>query len=76
MANLEERKALADNLQRLRESSGYSQQELADAAGVSRNAVDQWESGSYIPNVIAAAAIAEKLGTTCEELVQPTKEVK
>ena len=69
MATLQERQALADNLQRMREEKGLSQQELADAAGVSRNAVDQWENGSYIPNVIAAAAVAEKLGVTCEQLI-------
>lgn len=73
MATLQERQALAENIRMYRESQAMTQEELAETAGVTRNAVDQWEEGNYIPNVISAVAMAKKFGTTCEELVKSKK---
>lgn len=70
MAKLSERQALADNIRNMRESKGFSQEEVAQAAGVTRNAIDQYEEGNYIPNVISAVAMAKMFGTTCEKLIQ------
>ena len=35
---------IADRIQYLRKQKGYSQEELADKVGVSRQAVSKWES--------------------------------
>lgn len=62
--------ALAENIKRLREQHGLTQEELAVYAKVTREAVYKYEVGKMIPNVETAVDIAEKLGTTCEELVR------
>ncbi len=36
---------ISDRIQALRKSKGISQEQLADAVGVSRQAVSKWESG-------------------------------
>lgn len=71
MPKLSERQALADNIRRLRENRGLTQEEVAQAAGVTRNAIDQYEEGNYIPNLFSAIAMARMFGTTCEKLVVP-----
>lgn len=70
MATSQERQNLACNIRRFREQQKLTQEELAEIAGVTRNAVDQWEEGNYIPNVISAVAIAKQFGTTAEALVK------
>lgn len=42
---------MADRIQYLRKEKGISQEELADQAGVSRQAVSKWESGQSMPDL-------------------------
>ena len=42
---------IADRIQSLRKSKGMSQEELADAVGVSRQAVSKWESEQATPDL-------------------------
>ena len=51
-----------------RQARGYSQQQLAGVAGVSRQAVSAVESGQSDPSLRVALALAEALGMTVEEL--------
>ena len=51
-----------------RESLGWSQQDLAERAGVSRQMVGAVEAGRHVPNVRAALALAGSLGVSVEEL--------
>ena len=51
-----------------RQARGYSQQQLAGMAGVSRQAVSAVESGQSDPSLRVAIALAQALGMTVEEL--------
>jgi transcriptional regulator with XRE-family HTH domain len=54
-----------------RKSKGMSQQELADALGVSQNAVSMWETGRRAPSVVILQKIAAALGASLLDLVDP-----
>jgi putative molybdopterin biosynthesis protein len=54
-----------------RQARGFSQQQLAGMAGVSRQAVSLLESGLSDPSLRVALALARTLGTTVEDLFGP-----
>ncbi len=57
------------NLRRFRFDRGeLSQQQLADMASISRQTIISIEKGDYAPSVKLALLLAEKLGTTVEQL--------
>ena len=51
-----------------RKKRGMTQRELAVIAGVSQNAVSQWETGRSDPSVALYPLVADALRTTVEEL--------
>lgn len=55
------------NLRRLRKEKGMTQEQLADAVGVSAQAVSKWEMNSY-PDAALLPGIAEQLGVSIDEL--------
>ena len=57
----------AANLRRIRKKKGITQEQLAEAVGVSAQAVSKWEMTSY-PDPQLLPAIADKLGVTIDEL--------
>jgi putative molybdopterin biosynthesis protein len=59
---------VANRLEQLRRARGFSQQSLAGAAGITRQAVGAIESGRMQPGVAIALALARALGTTVEQL--------
>ena len=63
---------LKDNLVMLRKLHGYSQEELAEKIGISRQAYAKWESGATIPDVEKCALLAEVYGTTIDSLIKTT----
>jgi molybdate-binding protein/transcriptional regulator with XRE-family HTH domain len=58
-------------LRAARQARGYSQQQLAGMAGVSRQAVSAVEAGHSDPSLRVALALASALGVTVEELFGP-----
>ncbi|HEY1641189.1 MAG TPA: substrate-binding domain-containing protein [Streptosporangiaceae bacterium] len=54
-----------------RQARGFSQQQLAGMAGISRQAVSAVESGVSDPSLRVALALAHALGMTVEELFGP-----
>jgi putative molybdopterin biosynthesis protein len=58
-------------LRAARLARGYSQQQLAGMAGVSRQAVSAVEAGHSDPSLRVALALASALGVTVEELFGP-----
>ena len=54
-----------------RQARGFSQQQLAGMAGVSRQAVSAVEAGHSDPSLRVAFALAQALGMTVEEVFGP-----
>ena len=61
---------IADRIQSLRKQKGMSQIDLADAIGVSRQAVSKWESEQAIPDLDKIIAMSEIFGTTTDYLLK------
>ena len=61
---------LKDNLLMLRGIHGFSQEEIAERVGISRQAYAKWESGATIPDVEKCARLAREYGTTVDALLR------
>jgi molybdate-binding protein/transcriptional regulator with XRE-family HTH domain len=64
--------ATPNSVRTRRLARGWSQQELADRAALSRAGISAVESGRLAPSVTAALALAKALGCTVEELFLPS----
>lgn len=60
----------AENLTALRKRAGYTQETLAEALGVSRQAVGKWESGQGLPEAATLLDLADLLGCTLDQLMR------
>lgn len=58
-----------ERLYHLRKERGMSQEELANEVGVSRQAVQKWESGAAQPTLDKLTALAQYFGVTLDFLV-------
>ena len=47
-----------------------SQQQLAEAVGVSRQTINAIESGKFVPSTVLALKIAQNFGKSVEEIFQ------
>ena len=60
---------LSEKLYKLRKERGLSQEQLADALGVSRQAISKWEGGAAIPEVEKLLALSKYFGVTADYLL-------
>ena len=60
---------IAENILGTRTAKGLTQEQLAEAVGVSRQTIAKWESGETSPDLEHAGALADALGTTLDGLV-------
>ena len=60
---------LKDNLIMLRNINGFSQEEIAEKVGISRQAYAKWEKGETVPDVNKCAKLAEVYGTTIDSIL-------
>ena len=65
---------LADKIMTLRKKNTWSQEELAERIGVSRQAVSKWESAQAIPDLDKILLLAELFGVTTDYLLKDTVE--
>jgi molybdate-binding protein/transcriptional regulator with XRE-family HTH domain len=65
---------LDNRVKDLRQARGWTQEELAEAAGLSRTGVSAIESARLVPSVAAALGIARALGCVVEDLFGPAGE--
>ena len=61
---------IADRIQYLRKQKGYSQEELADKVGVSRQAVSKWESEQSTPDLEKVIAMSELFEFTTDYILK------
>ena len=61
---------LRENLATLRNIHGYSQEEIAEKIGISRQAYAKWESGATVPDIEKCSLLAKVYGTTIDSLVR------
>ena len=62
--------SLGDKIAELRRQRGWSQENLAERLGVTRQSVSKWESGACDPSTTNLIALANLYGLTAEELLQ------
>ena len=60
---------LSENLKKLRNQNGLSQEELAIKLNVVRQTISKWEKGLSVPDSEMLIRIAEELGTSVTELL-------
>ena len=63
-------RSLGEVLKRRRTECRMTQEFVAEALGVSRQAVSKWESGASDPSTANLIALAKLFGTTPEELLK------
>lgn len=60
---------LKDNLVMLRKLNGYSQEQVAERIGISRQAYAKWEQGLTVPDVEKASQLAKVYGIAIDNLM-------
>ncbi len=68
--------SIADRILTLRKSKGMSQEQLAEAMGVSRQAVSKWESEQASPDPEKIVILSEIFGVTTDYLLKGTEPEK
>ena len=69
MTNPETPATIGQRILALRRAAGMSQEALAAAVGVSRQALGKWEADQSLPGLDNLLALAEALHTSCDELL-------
>lgn len=66
---------IADKLVKLRKKNGYSQEELADKLGLSRQAVSKWERAEASPDTDNLICLAKLYNVSLDELLSTEDDV-
>ncbi|MBQ8515686.1 MAG: helix-turn-helix domain-containing protein [Ruminococcus sp.] len=61
-------------LKMFRKQSGYTQEEIAEKLGVSRQAVAKWEKGDTLPDIESCIKLADLYGIAVDMLVRNMSE--
>ena len=61
---------LADKITEERKRNGWSQEELAEKLGISRQAVSKWESAGSIPDLQRIIQLSELFGVSTDYLLK------
>lgn len=59
----------SSRLQELRKEAGYSQEQLAEMLGVSRQSVSKWESGQTNPDINNVGRLSEIYGKSTDYII-------
>ena len=61
---------MGEKILNMRKARGWSQEELADRVGVTRQAVSRWESGSAKPDADKIIAVCDLFGVSADYLLR------
>lgn len=61
---------LGEKLQKLRKSRSWTQEELAEKVGVSRQSLSKWESDGALPDTANVIVLADLFGVTTDYLLR------
>lgn len=61
---------VSNRIKELRAARGWTQEELAKAAGVSRQSINSIERNRYVPSLPLALTFARVFGCTTDEIFQ------
>ncbi len=67
---------IGERIHNLRKAKGVSQEQLADMAGVSRQAVSKWESEQSIPDIEKIILLSDYFEVTTDYLLKGTEPVE
>ena len=67
--------SFSEQLKRIREEKGWSQQQLAQKVYVTRSSVARWENGTRVPDLTLLARLATCLGVEAGELMPKDAEI-
>ena len=59
---------IGDKIKELRKSRGITQEQLAEAIGISFQAVSKWENHIALPDITLVPALANYFEISCDEL--------
>ena len=62
-------------LKAYRKKNGYTQDDIAEKLGVSRQAVAKWERGESVPDIESVVSLAGIFGVTVDVLLKSTEAV-
>ena len=65
---------LADKIIDLRKKNGWSQEELAEKLGVSRQSVSKWEGAQSVPDMGRVVQLSELFGVSTDFLLKDSLE--
>lgn len=60
---------IAERLQELRKKAGYSQEQVAEKLGISRQAISKWESGQGKPEIDNVVKLTEIYGVSADYIL-------
>ena len=66
--------SFVENLNELRKIHNYSQEELAEMIGVSRQTMSKYETGESLPDIEKCKQLADVFGVTIDDLVSYEKD--
>ena len=68
--------SLGAQLKKLRESKGFSQEDVAKKIGVTRQAVYKWENDKSCPDIDNLILLSEMYNVTLDELIKGNQNIK
>jgi putative transcriptional regulator len=59
---------VSNRIKELRSARGWTQEQLADAVGVSRQSINSIERGRYVPSLLLALTFARIFGCSTDQI--------